>query len=139
MSLEELQFVKLAIPKLIPRHLIEALKGLSFTPEQFYHYQDMAKGNEGNILRALINKTKKIVGFLWCEVNVLDGSLFVNSFSIDKEYWGKGEAMKIAIDEVSRLKDRLKPPKVYWITSNAKFFRKHGLKQSKNVLMEYVA
>jgi hypothetical protein len=89
-KIDTLEFVKLKIPKLIPTHLIESVKGRTFTPEQFIKYQEAQLDNPYNYLYALIDEDKKIQGYLWAEINILDGSLFVNTFSITKEFWGKG-------------------------------------------------
>lgn len=136
-KIEELEFVKLKIPKVIPRELIESVKGRTFTPEQFYDYQAAQIDNPYNYLYALVDKDYKIHGYLWAETNLLDGSLFVNTFSITKEYWGKGEAIPKVIEFLVELKKKVKAPRVFWITTNEKFFLKHGFKRSKNVLMEY--
>jgi hypothetical protein len=136
-NFESLKFVKLQIPELIPRALIEAVKGKTFTPEQFYAYQKKCLNNPYNYLFALIDENKVIQGFLWAEANLLDHSLFVNTFSISKEYWGKGKAIELAISFLRDLKAKLKSPRVFWITTNDKFFVKHNFKRSKNVLMEY--
>jgi hypothetical protein len=135
--IDSLSFVKLKIPRLIPIDLIESVKGRTFTPEQFYGYQHAQKENPFNHLYVLIDETKKIHGYLWAEVNVLDGSLFVNAFSISKEYWGKGEAIPTVIDFLRTLKAKTKASRIFWLTCNEKFFLKHGFKRSKNVLMEY--
>ena len=91
---DSLNFVKLKIPRLIPPALIEAVKGRTFSTDQFYAYQEANIENPFNYLFALIDEHKKIHGFLWAEANLLDHSLFVNTFSISKEYWGKGRRMK---------------------------------------------
>ena len=132
-----LSFVRLKLPRLIPMELIDAVKGRTFTPEQFYSYQESQIDNPFNYLYALIDKSNKIHGYFWAEVNVLDSSLFVNTFSISKEYWCKGEAIPMVIDFLATLKEKTKSPRVFWITTNEKFFLKHGFKRSKNVLMEY--
>jgi hypothetical protein len=136
-DINSLSFVKLKIPKLIPYELIEAVKGRTFTPEQFYSYQEQVVNNPYNLLYALIDEKKKIHGFLWGEMNLLDGSLFVNTFSISKEYWGKGKAIPKVTEFLRELKETTKCPRVFWLTTNEKFFLKHGFKKSKNVLMEY--
>lgn len=136
-KIEELQFVRLKIPRIIPKDLIESVKGRTFTADQFYEYQEAQVDNPYNYLYALINEDKKIQGYLWAESNLLDGSLFVNTFSITKEYWGKGEAIPRVIEFLVELKNKMKAPRVFWITTNEKFFLKHGFKRSKNVLMEY--
>ncbi len=136
-KLNDLKFVKLRIPTLIPEHLIESVKGRTFTVEQFYDYQSRQVDNPYNHLYVLVDVGSKIHGYLWAEQNLLDGSLFVNTFSIAREYWGKGEAMPMAIKFISDLKERLKSNRVYWCTVNDKFFSKHGFKRSKIILMEY--
>lgn len=136
-KIDTLEFVKLKIPKLIPTHLIESVKGRNFTAEQFYKYQEKQVDNPYNYLYALIDEEKKIHGYLWAELNILDDSLFVNTFSINKEFWGKGKAIPKVIAFLRILREKTKAPRVYWITTNEKFFLKHGFKHSKNVLMEY--
>ncbi len=136
-KIDELVFVKLKIPKLIPRDLIEAVKGRTFTPEQFYDYQSKQLTNPYNHLFALVDTDKKIHGYLWAEVNVLDNSLFINTFSISKEFWGKGEAIGKAKEFVAEFSKKIKAPSIFWFTTNARFFLKHGFSRSKNQLMEY--
>lgn len=136
-TIDSLSFVRLKIPSLIPLHLIEEVKGRTFTPQQFYNYQEHQVNNLDNYLYALVDTEKKIRGFLWVEKNVLDGSLFVNTFSIEKSYWGKGESVSKVISFLKDLKERLKSPRVFWITTNEKFFIKRGFKKSKNCLMEF--
>ena len=136
-GLDSLEFVRLKIPRLIPRALIESVKGRTFTPEQFYCYQETQTGNPYNYLYALIDGDKVIHGYLWAETNILDYTLFVNTFSISKEYWGKGKAIDKAVAFVRKLQQSTQAPGTLWITSNAKFFAKHGFKPSKSVLMEY--
>ena len=136
-SIDLLSFIRLKVPRLLPVELIEAVKGRTFTPEAFYKSQDAAIDNPNNFLYALVDRDKKIHGYLWAELNDLDNSLFVNTFSVAKDFWGKGKGIKKAIDFVRELKDRHKAARVYWITTNEKFFSKNGFKKSKNVLMEY--
>ncbi len=138
-KIESLHFVKLKIPRLIPSDLIENVKGRTFTPDQFYKYQEQQIDNPYNHLYVLVDDSKKIHGYLWAEVNVLDDSLFVNTFSITKEYWGKGLAIPKVVKFLSQLKEKTKSPRVFWITTNEKFFAKQGFKSSKNVLMEYTS
>ena len=138
-KIESLHFVKLKIPRLIPSDLIENVKGRTFTPDQFYKYQEQQIDNPYNHLYVLVDDSKKIHGYLWAEVNVLDDSLFVNTFSITKEYWGKGLAIPKVVKFLSQLKEKTKSPRVFLITTNEKFFAKQGFKSSKNVLMEYTS
>ena len=141
MSIDDLEFVKLKFAHLLPRHLIEDVKGRTFSPEQFYAYQEaqIKSGNENNLLYALIDSEKKIQGYLWAEISNLDNTMFVNTFSISKEYWHKGKAIANIVAFLEGLKAKHNCPRVFWITTNEKFFLKHGFKRSKNVLMEYAS
>lgn len=137
LNFDHLNFVRLKIPRLIPLGLIESVKGRTFTPEQFYQYQERNIDNPNNYLFALIDQEKKIHGYLWTEENALDGSLFLNTFSISKEYWGKGEAIPKVVDFMKKLKAKTNAPSIFWCTTNEKFFLKYGFKRSKISLMEY--
>lgn len=136
-TVSNLEIVRLKIPRLIPLDLIENVKGRTFTPEQFIAYQEQQIDNPANFLFALIDKDKKIHGYLWAELNILDNSLFVNTFSISKDFWGKGAGIKKAIQFLAILKEKTKAPRVFWATTNEKFFLKHGFKRSKITLMEF--
>lgn len=136
-SLSKMEFVRLRIPRLIPVELIEAVKGRTFTPERFIEYQERVLDSPSNFLYVLVDEERVIHGYLWAELNGLDDSLFINTFSVSKKFWGKGEAMKIAIDLAAKLKEKTGAPTVYWCSTNEKFFIKHGFKKSKIVLMEY--
>lgn len=136
-DLLDLTFVKLKFPRCIPKQLIESVKGRTFTPEQFYRFQEGQSHNPNNFLYGLVDENKVIHGYLWAEKNYLDDSLFINTFSITKEYWNKGEAINKAIEFVSDLKINTGAARVFWVTTNDKFFSKKGFKKSKNVLMEY--
>lgn len=136
-TVSKLEFVPLKIPRCIPTELIEAVKGRTFTVKQFITYQESQVDNPGNFLYALIDEEKKIHGYLWAELNILDNTLFVNTFSISKQFWGKGSGIHKAIEFLATLKEKTKAPRVFWVTTNEKFFAKHGFKRSKNCLMEY--
>ena len=84
-----LRFIRLQVPRLIPVELIDGVKGRTFTPEQFYIYQEQQIDNPYNFLYAVVDDDSKIQGYLWAEVNALDGSLFVNTFSISQEILGQ--------------------------------------------------
>jgi|ERR1700678_186277 len=136
-DINSLEYGPLRIPRLIPKELIEAVKFRGFDSERFYAYQEAHLGDLSNFLIALYDKTKKIKGYLWAAIDESDGALFVNTFSVCKEYWGKGKAVEKAIEILKGLCEKLDPPSVRWITTNDRFFAKHGFKRSKEVIMEY--
>lgn len=136
-TLDDLSFVRLRLARCIPRSLIESVKGRTFTPEQFFTYQDQNHSNPNNFLYALIDPERRIHGYLWAERNALDGALFVNTYSVEKQYWGNGEAIPKAINFLAGLKESTGAQRVFWMTTNKKYFERHGFVTSKNVLMEY--
>lgn len=93
--------------------------------------------SETNLLYILVDDSNAVHGYLWAEVLDLGNSLFVNTFSIDKSYWGKGESVEKVIDFLSPLAKYLKVDTVNWITTNPKFFEKKGFKRSKSVVLEF--
>ena len=137
--LYDLAFTRLKIPRLIKQELLEAVKGVTFTPEQFYKYQEINIDNPSNHLYAMTDTAMKIHGFLWAEQNALDCSLFINTFSVSKQYWGKGKAIEKVIPFLDELRIKTKAPRVFWCTTNKRFFLKHGFKESKICLMEYLS
>jgi hypothetical protein len=137
-AITSLKYARLKIPRLIPAHLIDAVKFKGFDSEKFYAYQEDRVGDPDNLIFALFDNDKKIKGYLWAVVDESDGALFINTFSVDKEHWGKGKAMDKAIEIIEEIVDELKPPSVKWITTNDRFFVKRGFKRSREVIMEYV-
>jgi hypothetical protein len=146
-TVEDLKFQRLLFPRDIPSYLIEQVKGRTFLVEDFYlhleeinayEYQEgIIKDNPTTLIYSIIDPNKCIVGYLWIQRNTLDNSIYVNTLSIDKKYWGKGEIIKKSIDLVSILTKRFGCAHTIWMTSNAKFYEKFGFKRSKNVAMEY--
>lgn len=137
-----LKFIRVLVPHnitLIPLELIEGVKGRTFTTRQFLDYQhdQIVNNNPNNLLYILVDTTKNIVkGFLWAEI-YWDRSLFVNTFSISKEYWGKGDGIYLATDFLENLTKKMNISKVNWMTTNEKFYVKKGFKKSKIKIMEY--
>ena len=92
-----------------------------------------------HLLYVIQDEESKIIGFLWCELNILDELLFINILSIDKLYWCNGEAIKNTTrflqNEISS--GNIKVKKVFWMTDRPALFLKLGFKKSKQVLLEY--
>lgn len=135
---KDLKWVKLLKPELIPEELIKEVRRRTFEPEDFYEIQHLNVDNPSNLLYVIVDKEKVIKGFIWAQMNAIDESLFVNTYSIDKEYWFDGHAIDFAVAFLKELKDKIKAKRVFWLSTNPKYFMKKGFKPSKNVLMEYV-
>lgn len=147
-SLEDLSFVRIFDPIHIPTYLIEQIKGRLFTVENFYSWQktyclvQSTSGrlelNPSNLLYTVINdKLKQVKGFLWMSVDYMSESLFVNHFSIDKEYWKKGEALNLLEDKAKKVMKDLNLKRILWVTKTPHFAEMRGFKRSKDAIMIY--
>ena len=145
-KIEELRWVRAFSPDLIPQYLIDQVRDRDYSVEDFYKYQNMnclVQGPEGstlnpfNHLYVLANPENMVKGFLWFVIDPLSKDVIINTFSMDKEYWGKGEAVKMLSEHVKEIQNKLKLKKVYWLTNYPKHSERHGFRRSKSVLMEY--
>ncbi len=145
-KIEDLRWVRAFAPDLIPKYLVEQVRNRDYSIEDFYKYQhinclmDGDKGqtlNPFNHLYVLANGDNIVKGFLWFIVDPLSKDVVINTFSVDKEYWGNGEAVRKLSDHVKKILKVLKLKKVYWLTNYPKHSERHGFKRSKSVLMEY--
>lgn len=147
-SLDDLSFVRIFDPIHIPTYLVEQIKGKLFTSEQFYHWQKTycliqsqiggLELNPSNLLYTVINdKLKQMKGFLWMTVDYMSDSLFVNQFSIDKEYWKKGDALNLLEGKAKKVMKDLNLKRILWITKTPHFAEMRGFKRSKDAIMIY--
>ncbi len=143
---EELEWMQIFDPTHIPKYLIDQIKEKDFTAERFYEYQKMVCVekveekfviNPFNLLFAITNQRRSVVGFLWCVIDVLNGYLIINNFSIDRRYWNKGKAVEFLRRKVEDLLNKSKLKKVFWCTTHTKYMEKYGFKKSKSILMEF--
>ena len=56
---------------------------------------------------------------------------------MNKEYWGRGEAVKRLSSFMKDVLKNLKLKKIYWLTNYPKHSERHGFKRARSVLMEY--
>lgn len=146
-SLEDLTFVRVFDPVHIPTYLVEQVKQRLYGVDKFYEYQALVclfqtqegpKLNPGNLLYVLINeKLKQVKGFLWMAIDFLTQSLIVNNFSIDKEYWNRGEATYLLEKKAKKVMKDLSLKRIVWITNAPKFCEARGFKKSKDSVMIY--
>lgn len=145
-SLEDVRWVRLYSPLGIPRRLIEQVTHRDYDVDDFLKLQEHActvNGKDGislnpfNHLYALVSEENEVVGYLWFVIDHLSKDMIINTYSVDKEYWGGGRAVKKLHDHLEFLMENLKIDKCYWITRYPKHSQRYGFKPSKNVLMEY--
>lgn len=145
-KIEELRWVRAFSPDLIPKYLIEQVRDRDYTVDNFYKYQNLnclIEGKNGptlnpfNHLYVLANDGNMVKGFLWFIVDPLSTDVIINTFSMDKEYWGNGSAVKKLSAHVKEILKKLKLKKVYWLTNYPKHAERNGFKRSKSILFEY--
>jgi len=145
-QIDELRWVRLFNPIHIPKYLVEQVRDRDYTVEDFFKYQEincMVPGKEGQTLNpfshlyALVDPDNVVKGFLWFVVDALSKDMIINTFSVDKAYWGKGKAVQRLSDHVKEIMKKLKIKKAFWLTNYPKHSERHGFRRSKSVLMEY--
>ena len=142
----KLKFVRIFDPIHIPKDLVEQVRDRKYSVEKFYEYQSivcLSKTENGmiinplNLLFAIVNEAKKVVGFLWAVVSPLSHDLVINTFSMNKEYWDKGQAVTLVTERCKEILKESGLSRVYWITNYPKHSERYGFKRAKGVLMEY--
>lgn len=145
-EIDELRWVRLFSPIHIPLYLVDQVRDRDYTVEDFMRYQEincLVQKKEGptlnpfNHLYALVDPENAVKGFLWFVIDSLSKDVVINTFSMDKAYWGKGAAVKRLSDHVKEIMKKLKLKKVYWLTNYPKHSERHGFKRSRSVLMEF--
>jgi N-acetylglutamate synthase-like GNAT family acetyltransferase len=146
LKIDELAWVRIFDPIHIPLEYVEQIKDRLFTVEKFYQYQRevciiQKDGhivlNPTNLLFVLTDKTNRVKGFCWMLVDPLSDALIINTFSMDKEYWGNGKAVQLLEEKAKEIQEKASLKRVFWITRCPKHSEKYGFKRSKHVLMEY--
>ena len=145
-KIDELRFVRAMSPDIVPHYLIEQVRDRNYSVEDFFKYQqincmsqtaDGFKINPFNHLYVLANPENIVKGVLWMVVDALSKDVVIQTYSIDKEYWNKGYAVKKIADHVKDIVMKAKLNKIYWVTNYPAHSRRYGFYPSKSILMEY--
>lgn len=145
-ELDKLRWVRLFSPIHIPKTLIEQVKHRKYSVEDFFKNQEttcMLSTKNGPVLNplnhlyGLVSEDNLVKGVLWMTIEPLSSAIIIQTFSIDKELWHKGKAVKKLADHVKQLKNKLKLDRVWWLTNYPKHSEKHGFKRARSVLMEF--
>jgi len=132
-----MKWIKLYEPSLIPPVYVERVKGRDYSVQEFYEFQEMNRHNPCNMLFGYVNYENEIKGYLWANINALDSTMFINTLSVDKEFWGNGHVIDEAIEFLAKVQGKVEARKVLWCSTNKRFFLNKGFKTSKIWLMEY--
>jgi hypothetical protein len=145
-KLNDLRWIRVMTPMLVPRYLVEQIKDRDYSIDDFFKFQELncltyENGkptlNPLNHLYVLANPDNIVKGYLWFIIDPLTKDIILNTFSIDKEYWFLGLAVKklVAFMKENMLSLGLK--RVFWINKYPKHSEKYGFKKSKYSIMQY--
>jgi hypothetical protein len=146
-NIDDLKWIRVFTPSHVPTYLVEQVRDREYTVEDFYKYHEvncMVKNGEGeerlnpfSHLYVLADQTNQVKGMLWFCVDPLTKDIIVQTFSMNKDYWGRGLAVKKLATFMKTFRKKANLNKIFWITNYPKHSERNGFKRSKNVLMEY--
>lgn len=145
-DIKNLRWIRIFNPMLIPKKLVEQVRDRDFTVEDFYIYHEincMRMTEEGptfnplSHLYVLADSENIIKGFLWFTVDPLCKDICIQTYSVEKEFWYHGQAVRKLADHVKKIRSEAGLNKIYWVTNYPKHSERYGFKRSDSVLMEY--
>jgi len=96
MAAEKLEFVRTYDVNLIPRKLLENVKGFEGKDiDRFYQIGPLLFRNPLSFLYVMTDGNHKIRGCLWANVNIFEAVWYVQLLSIDKKYQGMGNVERV--------------------------------------------
>lgn len=146
-DIDDLKWIRIFSPIHIPKYLVEQVRDREYEVEDFFKYHEkncLIEGNNGPILNpfnhlyVLVDSENIVKGYLWFVIDALSKDMIINTYSIDKQYWFQGKAVKKVSDYVKEILKKLKLKKVFWLTNFPKHSERHNFRRSKTVLMEYM-
>jgi N-acetylglutamate synthase-like GNAT family acetyltransferase len=143
---KELRWLRIFTPNHIPRKYVEQLKGVNFSVDQFYEYQEKVcvvptskelQLNPLNHLYVLTNKENEVKGFLWFVIDSLSSDIVIQNLSVDQLYWGGGKIIETVTALIQTIREKANLKDIYFITRCPRHASKMGFKPAKDVLMIY--
>lgn len=145
-NIDDLRWIRVFTSMHVPKYLVEQVRDRDYSVDDFYTHQDanllmtvhgQPQLNPFHHLYVLVEPGNLVKGFLWFVIDPLTKDIAINTFSMDKEYWGRGKAVEMLANHVKEIRKKAKLKKVYWITNYPKHSERYQFKRSKSVLMEY--
>jgi N-acetylglutamate synthase-like GNAT family acetyltransferase len=146
-KIDDLKWIRIFTPSHIPKYLVEQVRDRDFTVEDFYKYHEVnctlpskdgsVKLNPFSHLYVLANEDNEVKGMLWFCVDPLTKDIVIQTFSMDKDYWMKGIAVKKLSKHIKEIRKKGNLNKIYWVTNYPKHSERNGFTRCKSVLMEY--
>lgn len=122
---------------MIPLDLIEQNKEKDYTSEFFYKNANLNINNPLFILEVLKKKGDyggKVYGYLWMDFDPSSNSLFVHTFSVKKDLWGR-KTLNVLKNHLIYCKEKL-GCKVRWLSNRPSLFEKMGFTKTKTIMFE---
>jgi hypothetical protein len=145
-KVDDLRWIRVFTPDHVPHYLIDQVRERDYSVEEFFKYHQincMTQGEKGVVLNpfshlyVLADKENRVQGMLWFTVDPLSKDILIQTYSMDKEYWGKGLAVKKLAEHIKQIRKKGNLNKIYWVTNYPKHSERYGFKRSKSILMEY--
>lgn len=142
----KLRWIRVFTPLHIPKYLVEQVRDRDFSVQEFFDYQEInciTETSEGPTLNpfshlyVLADTENLIKGFLWFTIDPLSKDIVIQTYSVDKQYWGKGKAVEKLATLIKEVRHKAKLKKIYWITNYPKHSERYGFKRSRSILMEH--
>jgi len=136
-DISELTPLRIYDLRIVPRKLLEQVKGLEWNIDRVYALSENICSNPTNLIYVLYDEEKIIHGLIWAQVNILNENLYVLVLSVDEEYQGaNGAAIDAAALLLNSIRQEANLKKIIWTTTRPKAYEKHGFKRSKKIIME---
>ncbi len=135
-KLDELKIIRIFDFNLIPKYLLEQVKGSELEVPAFIRGLPILPKDPTVFLYVFADPEHIIKGFLCASVDVIGLNLNAQMLSIDKEYQGHGAVLRTK-GFLEGVRKQLKLNKIYCCTTRSKaLMRLAGAKPAKAVLME---
>jgi hypothetical protein len=131
-----LRFVKIDDIHLIPRQLLEQVKGVEWAVDDLIKLWPVYAGSPLNLLYALADADHQVQGVVWCSINPLRKVIFVNLVSLTKDYQNTGFFKNQIIPFIREIQQKLQLHSTLWLTTRPQAFKRLGFQETRQILME---
>ena len=138
MKFDDLKFIRIQDFNLIPRYLMEQVRGGDAKIDRILQFGSGIAKDPLTLLYVLADQQNKIKGFVWGEIDVFEELIHVNTLSLDKEYQdSNGTAILKTVEFLRGLTEGSKlKKKITFSTNRPKAFERVGFKRMALVNME---
>jgi len=136
LSCDALSFVRTYDFRLIPRRLLDQVKGSSFDYDALMEHGAGICMHENQLLYVMVDEDNIIHGILWAEYSPINNWVYVNTLSVDPEYQD-GRVIERSIEHLrDELKESITNSRIVMGTTRPDAYEKQGFKKMNTSLME---